>query len=148
MGGQFIVKLVTGSIWRNSQIQLKIQTEEQASWWACFYLGIIINTMPNGCIQCQTMRQDDWKIKWKKRLMPELEHIKRCCEEKDVEWDVTSAQSQCELNAHKRVMCILCMCGKMWSIIECSRTSTNSVDRPQSGHLVFYYCYLPRVVHI
>ena len=47
-----------------------------------------------------------------------------------VEWDAISAQSQCELNAHKRVMCILVMhvwkttnvCTHIWSI--------NSVDRP------------------
>ena len=47
-----------------------------------------------------------------------------------VEWDTISAQSQCELNAHKRVMCISCTCGKMWNIVECSRTSINSVKRP------------------
>ena len=55
-------------------------------------------------------------------------------EGKNVEWDTISAQSQCELNAHKRVMCILVM--HMWKITNvCTHVCTNipsinSVDRP------------------
>ena len=41
-----------------------------------------------------------------------------------VEWDTTSAQSLCELNAHNRVMCTLC------ARVERCRTSINSVERP------------------
>ena len=51
-----------------------------------------------------------------------------------VEWDAISTQSQCELNTHKRVMCILVM--HVWKITNvCTHMCTNiqsinSVDRP------------------